>query len=136
MTIQNLLERHEGKRPKPYSDSVGKLTIGIGRNLTDVGLSEDEIYYLLENDIRRATQAVGNYPWFEELSQPRKDAILDLMFNLGAKRFATFENFIAAMDRGDYPQAVAELKRSLWWQQVGMRGPEIANLIEHETYPL
>lgn len=36
------LSRDEGRRLKPYLDTVGKTTIGVGRNLTDVGISEDE----------------------------------------------------------------------------------------------
>jgi lysozyme len=56
----DLLVKHEGIRNKPYEDSVGVLTIGVGRNLDDVGLSHDEIYYLLKNDIRRCEKELDN----------------------------------------------------------------------------
>ena len=45
------LSLHEDKRSFPYVDSVGKVSIGIGRNLDDRGLSPDEIDYLYRNDI-------------------------------------------------------------------------------------
>ena len=45
------LKVHEGVRDKVYLDTEGIETIGVGRNLKDKGLSEDEIDYLLQNDI-------------------------------------------------------------------------------------
>lgn len=49
--LREQLERHEGLRLKPYKDTVGKLTIGIGRNLDDKGISRKEAFALLDNDI-------------------------------------------------------------------------------------
>ena len=48
-----MLKRHEGLRLKPYQDTIGKLTIGYGRNLDDRGISKEEAEYLLRNDISR-----------------------------------------------------------------------------------
>jgi GH24 family phage-related lysozyme (muramidase) len=36
-----LIEHHEGRRAFPWYDSAGKISIGIGRNLSDRGLSDD-----------------------------------------------------------------------------------------------
>ena len=38
--VKPLTKINEGLRSKPYVDTVGKVTIGVGRNLTDRGLSE------------------------------------------------------------------------------------------------
>ena len=43
MKIEDLLILHEGVRRKPYLDTVGELTIGVGRNLDAMGLEENEI---------------------------------------------------------------------------------------------
>jgi hypothetical protein len=51
--LQKQLIRHEALRLKPYRCSADKLTIGIGRNLDDVGITEEEAYFLLGNDISR-----------------------------------------------------------------------------------
>ena len=40
--LMSMLKRHEGFRAFPYLDTVGKLTIGYGRNLSDVGISIEE----------------------------------------------------------------------------------------------
>ena len=45
------LRIHEGVEKTVYNDSEGIPTIGVGRNLRDRGLSDDEIDYLLSNDI-------------------------------------------------------------------------------------
>jgi lysozyme len=69
----DLLVKHEGLRTKPYEDTVGVLTIGVGRNLDDVGLSHDEIYYMLKNDIRRCEEELDNaFRWYKDLDQVRK----------------------------------------------------------------
>jgi lysozyme len=52
--IKAQLVRYEGLRLKPYRCTAGKLTIGIGRNLDDCGISQTEAYVLLENDIPRS----------------------------------------------------------------------------------
>lgn len=46
--LHDMLIRHEGLRLKPYHDTVRKLTIGIGRNLDDVGITHEEALILLE----------------------------------------------------------------------------------------
>ena len=42
---------HEGVKNKVYKDHLGIETIGVGRNLVDRGLSDEEVDYLLGNDI-------------------------------------------------------------------------------------
>lgn len=50
----NDLIRDEGLKLKPYRCTSNKLTIGIGRNLDDNGITEAEARYLLHNDLGRA----------------------------------------------------------------------------------
>lgn len=59
--LKDMLIRHEGLKLKPYRDTVGKLTIGAGRNLNDLGISEREAMFLLDNDImERAGRRAGD----------------------------------------------------------------------------
>lgn len=133
--VRELIEEHEGRRPKAYRCSAGKTTVGVGRNLDDVGLSDEEIDYLFANDMRRVDEALSKYPWFTNLSAARKAACQDLMFNLGATRFAGFRNFIQAMSLEQYTWAAAELKDSRWYGQVGRRGPRICSMIATDRWP-
>ena len=41
-SLTETLIRHEVLRLRPYTDSVGKLTIGVARNLDNLGISREE----------------------------------------------------------------------------------------------
>lgn len=117
----------EGVKSKPYRDTVGKLTIGCGRNLDDVGLSDDEIGLLLENDINRADETARKlFPGFDSLSDARKAVLVNMAFNLGETRLALFRKFKRAILEEDYEQASVEMLTSLWADQVGQRAFRLA----------
>ena len=124
-----LIEGHEGTRSKPYNDHLGVSTIGIGRNLNN-GLSHDEIQFLFHNDIREAWRAACRYTFFQSLSEPRKAAILDMVFQLGAKRFAGFKKMIRALMDERYAVAAMECLDSKYASQVPARAWRIATIIE------
>jgi hypothetical protein len=54
--LAELLSRFEGLRLKPYRDTVGKLTIGFGRNLEEKGISQLEAEFLLYQDIEQSIE--------------------------------------------------------------------------------
>lgn len=118
----------EGKKNKPYKDTVGKLTIGVGRNLDDVGLSDEEVQYLLENDIDRV---IGDLdialPWWSALSEERQQVLANMCFNLGISRLLAFKNTLEAMEEGRYDAAANGMLASLWARQVGARAIRLAN---------
>lgn len=124
------LMRDEGLRLKPYRDTVGKLTIGVGRNLDDNGITEDEAAYLLQNDIAVSERELSRLPWFSGLDDVRKGAIINMHFNLGLPRLLTFRKMIAALDAGDYEQAANEALDSRWAEQVGDRAVRLARQIK------
>lgn len=118
---QRLMEQlveHEGLEHKPYLDTVGKTTIGVGRNLTDVGLSDAEIMVLLDHDLDDVIADLSAFSWFPGLDPVRQRAACDLRFNVGPSGFRMFRHFIAAMARADYEGASVELASSLWAKQV------------------
>lgn len=130
MTLREQLLRDEGLRLKPYKDSVGKLTIGCGRNLDDVGLSLTEAEYLLDNDIVRAAAAVlAHIPWTHTLDEVRRAALTNMCFNLGVKGLLGFKKSLAAMERGDWRTAAVEMLDSKWAKQVGVRAERLAKQI-------
>ena len=123
------LKRDEGFRSKPYKDTVGKLTIGYGRNLDDVGISKREALELLRYDVFVANRELLSFPWYDGLTSCRKRALLNMMYNLGFTRFNKFKKMIKAFKVGDYPLAADEALDSKWATQVGARAERIANLI-------
>ncbi len=132
MTAQ--LIEHEGLRLKPYRCPAGKLTIGIGRNLDDRGISEQEAAVLCRNDIDGAERDLDrNVPWWRELSAVRQMALVDMCLNLGWPRLSGFKRMLAALERTDYETAADEMLDSKWARQVGVRAVRIADMIRSGT---
>lgn len=125
--MKDELRRDEGLRLKPYEDSVGKLTIGIGRNLDDNGITETEADFLLTNDIASAMGTLDMFiPWWKNLSEVRQRAVLNMCFNMGIHKLMGFTNMLKALRTGDYETASAEALNSEWSRQVGARSHRIA----------
>ena len=131
--LREALIRDEGLRLKPYSDTVGKLTIGVGRNLTDLGISTGEAYLLLDNDVKSAIASCNAYPWWSRLNDARQRAIVNMMFNLGPHAFSGFRDMIAALAVDDYNAASDAARSSRWYEQVGGRATRIVRIIREGT---
>jgi len=124
------LELHEGRRAHPYRDTVGKLTIGVGRNLDDKGLSEEEIDVLLDNDITEAWQELTrSLSWFPSLDDVRQHVLLDMAVNLGVAGLLQFKKMLAACERRDFDGAAAEMLDSKWATQVGDRAKTLDRMM-------
>lgn len=124
------LKIHEGMKLKPYKCTAGKLTIGIGRNLEDVGISEDEANMLLRHDIQEATrQLLHAFPWMGEFNDARISAMINFTFNVGIGTVKKFENTLAYMQSGEWDKAADEMMDSRWARQVGNRAVEVTEQI-------
>jgi lysozyme len=132
--LENMLIRHEGLKLKPYKCTAGKLTIGIGRNIEDNGITEAEARMMLRYDIEVARSPLLKFKWFTELNQPRQDAIINLVFNLGLPRFLKFKKTISYLQKHDYEGAATEMINSTWAKQVGERALELASIIVSGKY--
>ena len=124
------LKIHEGMKLKPYKCTAGKLTIGIGRNLEDVGISEDEANILLRHDIQEATgQLLNSFPWMGEFNDARISAMVNFTFNVGIGTVKKFKNTLSYMQSGDWDKAADEMMDSRWARQVGNRAVEVTEQI-------
>tara|TARA_B100000963_G_scaffold347579_1_gene354069 strand:- start:1051 stop:1485 length:435 start_codon:yes stop_codon:yes gene_type:complete len=133
--LVNQIIRHEGLELKPYKCTSNKLTIGVGRNLEDVGITEAEAKYLLMNDLARVDSQVEQLmPWSALLNPARYDALLNFVFNVGIGTAMKFENAMAALKESDFDTAAAELLDSRWSTQVGKRAEELAEQIRTGEY--
>lgn len=131
----DMLVLHEGMRTKPYEDSLGILTIGVGRNLESMGLSHDEVCYMLRNDIRRCEEELDNtFRWYKYLDQVRQDAMIDLCFNLGITRLRKFKKALGFMETDDFEKAADEFMDSKWADQVGQRAINVTTMIRTGEY--
>jgi len=133
--LRRTLIRHEGLKLKPYVDTMGKLTIGVGRNLTDVGISELEALMLLNNDIGIAqANLISTFPFYQNLNQARKDVLTMMCFQLGLGGLIKFPKMLGALAEGKYTQASAEMLNSVWHEQTPKRCEELAQIILSGQY--
>lgn len=132
--LKAMLIRQEGLKLKPYRDSVGKLTIGVGRNLEDVGINEQESMLMLDNDIARSVTDAHTFQWFHTLDSVRQDVLVDMIFNIGLQRVHGFVKMLAALADGNWEIAANELLDSKYAHQVGNRALELAKMIRTGAY--
>ena len=127
-SLEDQLIRHEGMRLDMYKDTVDVWTIGIGRNLEDVGLrSEAEAKFLLRSDISAVQKELRErLPWFEDLDPDRQQVLTNMAFNLGVTGLIRFSKTLSYVESGLYEQAADEMLRSRWADQVGKRATELS----------
>ena len=130
--VREQLLGHEGERLKPYRCTAGKLTIGVGRNIEDRGISKEESRYLLANDIVAVeNQCWEKFQWFrgEHLNDARKAAVMNMVFNMGIEGFSKFRKTIAHLEAGRWAEAADEAMDSKWSKDVGRRAVEVTTAI-------
>jgi lysozyme len=130
------LTRDEGVSLKPYRDSVDKLTIGIGRNLDDVGISREEAEQLLGNDVARSCRALDDFlPFWRNLGPVRQRVMANMAFNMGIRRLLTFKFTMLMIEQGEYARAASAMLDSLWARQVGVRAQRLAEMMRTGIEP-
>lgn len=130
--LLDLIKEHEGVVKHAYQDSRGYWTIGVGRLIDEKlkgGLSDDEIDYLLANDVKRCEDEAVTYPFYAKMDEARKAVIISMLFNLGKPNFDKFQNMQAALLVGDFHTASNEMLSSLWAKQVGHRANHLAQMM-------
>lgn len=124
------LKRDEGLRLKPYECTAGKLTIGIGRNIEDIGITVAEAETMCSNDVARCCAELDAvFPWWRKMTEGRQRALCNMCFNLGITRLRQFSRTMRALEDGRFSDAADHALESQWARQVGQRANRIAELI-------
>jgi len=123
----------EGIRLKPYLCPAGKTTIGVGRNLDDVGITEDEAMAMLDNDIGRVkAQLTKALPWLETKPPGVQRAIANMTFQMGLGALLKFKKMLAALQAKDYTAARREALDSAWAKQTPQRAKRVTDLFKED----
>lgn len=138
------LKEHEGYKQYPYQCTAGKLTIGIGFNLDDVGFSEEESLIILKIRTEKLTEKLDKYSWFKTLNVARKDIVINMAYNLGINGVIGFKGMIKAIISKDFELAAKEMLykdgknsrkgRSKYYVDVKGRAKELATLMIRGDY--
>jgi lysozyme len=132
MNYEKLAEQltiDEGRRARVYTDTVGKLTVGVGRNISDRAFSDDEIDLMLANDIKLVeAQLDRSLPWWRQMNDARQNVLANMCF-MGIGTLLTFKNTLAAMQDSRYSDAADGMLASKWAKQVGQRANRLAEIM-------
>lgn len=136
MNLMTQLRREEGVSRHAYQDHLGYWTIGVGRLIDQRkggGLSDDEVDYLLANDVKRFTAEVrGALPWFDSLSEPRQAVLVGMAFQMGTGSakdgtgLLGFKQTLGAVRDERYEHAAGLMLQSLWARQTPARANRMA----------
>lgn len=133
MNLEDQLIRDEGFVGHAYTDSLGYLTIGIGRLIDrrkGGGISHDEALYLLRNDIAVVeSQLTRKWPWVAKMNAARRGALINMAFQLGVNGLAGFKNTLSLLRMGQYQAAAQEALNSAWAGQTPARAKRVAEQI-------
>ncbi len=136
VSLEDQLITHEGLELKPYQCTADKLTIGVGRNIEDRGITEDEARYLLKNDIKIVEdELLSKKPMVAELDAVRQRVLVDMGFNLGIPTLLKFQNMWLAIEQEDFIQASIEMMDSRWARQVGQRAHKLSEAMRIGEWP-
>ena len=127
------LRLHEGVEKFPYECTAGYVTIGVGRNIEQRGLSDDEIDFILDNDVEIVINEISrNFDWFFDLTEIRQRVIADMIFNMGLSRFKQFKKMIAALEDSLWAEAADQMLDSKWADQTGDRAYRLSSMMRED----
>lgn len=129
-TLTQELMRDEGVKLKPYRCTAGKLTIGVGRNIEDNGISNEEAAFMLKADIKNCERDLDILlPGWKNFSDTRQRVLLNMVFNMGRVRLSGFAKFLACLKMNDFTGAADQMMDSAWAKQVGQRAVRLRDMM-------
>jgi lysozyme len=133
--LRDLIVGEESYRQFPYNDTTGHVTIGIGRNLTDRGVSFEESLQMLDNDVIYFTHRLDlNLDFFKDLNAARQMVLISMCFNLGLLGLLGFKKMIASLEQKDYNEASKEILNSKASEETGKRYEILAEIMRTGEY--
>lgn len=126
-SAKTMLIRDEDLREKPYLDTLGNITIGVGYNLTARGIPLKYLLQWCDEDIEYYHhQLDSDLSYFKRLTEARKLVLINMAYNMGMKNLLLFKKMFAALKNEKYLIASEEMLNSKWAKQVGQRAQRLA----------
>lgn len=137
-TTLEMLKRFEGFSAEPYTDSVGVLTVGYGRNLEANPFTPEEAEVWLTDHYLKTVAELARRGWeplLNSLTEPRREALCQMAYQLGVPRLLGFQRMLAALRRKDWQAAHDEALDSKWARQDPDRAAVIAEMLLSGAWP-
>ena len=133
------LRRDECVRYKPYLDTEGHPTVGVGHNLdahplpsgTEYPLTDAQVDSILIDDLTHTFSCLDKHiGWWRTLTYARQRALVNMCFNMGINSLLEFHHTLGCITSGDYEGAAEAMLASRWAAQVGDRSVRLADMME------
>ena len=137
-SIKQMVIANEGWKNKPYKDSRGLWTVGVGHLIGngktlpkewDRELTNEEVRQLFEKDFDEHLKQAQKTPGWDKANEAGRAGLIDLTYNMGGYWYTKFKKAAALLKDGNFKDAALELKNSAWYKQVGGRAPVTISLI-------
>lgn len=152
--LEQEIDSQEGERAAPYKDSRGLWTVGEGRCLETAPLTGAEWKYLLDNglidvNLEKAgadwlegqiidaitAKLAATFSWWPTITQARRDALIDMAYQMGVPKLLTFSQMLRAITYQDWPTVYEQALASDWAQQTPARAQQVAAQLRDGVYP-
>lgn len=131
--IKEQLIDHEALKLKLYRCTANKLTIGVGHNIEDNGISYKAAMFILGEDIDECFEDLKRiFKHFENLPENIQHVLIDMRFQLGYDRFRGFRKMIIAVQAFNWREMVVQMKDSKWYRQTTNRADELIEMVNKE----
>ncbi len=115
MSLIDDIKKHEGFSSVVYKCTAGYDTIGYGKRITYLQVTEEQATEWLEEDLENLKYVLSaKYDWFLPAPQEVKDIVMNMNYQLGVSAFSKFKKTIQYIANKDYEGASIEMLDSKW----------------------
>lgn len=156
--VFGMLQIDEGLKLTVYKDTEGYWTVGIGHLLskkpsvdiaksvldsqigrtTNGTITDAEARKLFQTDVDKAIQQIKLNstlaPIYAAYDDTRKQALINMVFQLGIDGAAGFKNSLTLVKTGSYSQALTNLRKSKWYSQTPKRAERVIQVLTTGTF--
>ena len=136
--VKDMIIQHEGLKTRPYKDSLGLWTVGVGHLIGDGKtlppewnreFTKEEVMTLFDKDYEHHKKLAEKLPGYSLANEKGRAALIDLTFNMGPGWASTFKLGVQALLKGDFKEAANQFIDSKWFKQVKGRAITVTNLL-------
>ena len=147
--VKQMIMANEGYKTKPYKDSRGLWTVGVGHLIgngkkmpvvdpkhPELGMitenrvfSPQEIRSIFDKDFEEHLQAAEKSPGWDKSNDAGKAGLIDLTYNVGPYWYKKLKDAASLLTEGKFVDAAKELEKTGWYKQVKGRAVATVSLI-------
>ena len=115
MSLIDDIKNHEGFSSVVYKCTAGYDTIGYGKRVKYLKVTQEQSEEWLKEDLENLKYVLADkYAWFLPSPQEVKDIVMNMAYQLGPTSFSKFKRTIKLFKNKDYEGASIEMLDSKW----------------------